>query len=513
MSGTSRTSGTNEKKGKSGRNGTAEEKLGPSLDINLAHIRKETGNSFDIRIRSLTIQMPGPGQAKAAIVYTDGLSDSQAMLASLLNERAHENPGIVDAKRWLGYLRESVITEAGVAEIADFNSLFDHLLSGDSILLLEGADTALAVGTKKLKARNVEEPNVQAVVRGPREGFTEVLTWNTAMIRRKIKNRRLWIETKTIGRVTQTEVALAYINGIVSEEALAELRKKLDAIDIDGILESNYIEELIIDRKFSLFPTVFNTERPDAVAAQILEGRIAVLVDGTPFALVVPALFEQFFQSGEDYYQPSVFSSLIRFLRVLSFFLTLMTPALYIAITTFHQELLPTTLLYNLASQREGVPLPAFVEALLMEVTFEILREASVRMPRTIGQSISIVGTLVIGQAAVQAGLVTAAMVIVVSITAIANFVMPAFNLGIAARIIRFFLMALGASFGLFGLFLGVIVIVLRLCVLRSFGVPYMSTFAPLRLTEQRDTLFRVPFAFMKKRPTNIQSRNVVRQK
>lgn len=258
---------------------------------------------------------------------------------------------------------------------------------------------------------------------------------------------------------------------------------------------------------------MFNSERPDVVAAGLLEGRVAILVDGTPFALLAPALFVQFFQSSEDYYQRSDFSTLIRLLRFLAFVLATPTPSFYIAITTFHQEMLPTTLLYNLASQREGVPFPAFIEALLMEVTFEILREASVRMPKTIGQSISIVGTLVVGQAAVDAGLVSAAMVIVVSITAIANFVLPAFNMGIAARIIRFGLMILAASFGLYGMFIGIIGLVLHLCSLRSFGVPYMAPLAPYQAEDQKDTLFRVPLPRMRDRPRSLKPQKLRRQR
>ena len=228
-----------------------------------------------------------------------------------------------------------------------------------------------------------------------------------------------------------------FIKGIVNDKVVEEVRKRLDRIDIDGILESGYIEELIQDETYTPFPTVYNTERPDVIAAGLLEGRIAILVDGTPFVLLVPALFTQYFQSAEDYYQRSDFG-LLRMLRYLALFIALLGPSLYIAITTFHQEMLPTALLISLAAQREGVPFPAFIEALMMEVTFEILREAGVRMPRAVGQAVSIVGALVIGQAAVEAGIVSAAMVIVVSITAIANFSFPSFNMAISIRILRF---------------------------------------------------------------------------
>lgn len=492
-------------------NVAANEKLEDSLKDNLRRIGEETGRSPDIKTHLFQLDLAEERTLQGAVLFTEGMSDPQPMIQMLLVMATEENPA--DAESCFYHLKEKVLSGGEIREIDRFESLYSTLLSGFSIVLLDGIRKALAVNTIKLNARPVEEPNVQSVLRGPREGFTEVLSWNTSMLRRKIKNPKLWIETRVLGAETRTSVAVAYLKGIVTEEIVEEVRRRLDRIDIDGILESNYIEELIKDHRYTPFPTVFNTERPDVVAAQLLEGRVAILVDGTPFVLCVPALFTQFFQSSEDYYQPSDFATLIRLLRFLSFLLAILTPSLYIAVTTFQPELLPPTLLFNLASQREGVPFPAFLECLLMEVTFEILREASVRMPKTIGQSVSIVGTLVVGQAAVQAGLVTAGMVIVVSVTAISNFVMPAFNMGISARILRFFLMALGATFGLYGVFLGFILIIVRLCSMQSFGVPYMAPIAPFKSADQKDALLRLSFLKMLLRPASIKNPNRVRQR
>jgi spore germination protein KA len=291
------------------------------------------------------------------------------------------------------------------------------------------------------------------------------------------------------------------------------VRRRLDRIQIDGILESGYIEEFIQDRTYTPFPTVYNSERPDVIAAGLLEGKVAILVDGTPFVLMVPALFIHFFQSPEDYAQRFDISTLIRLLRYVSFFITLFAPSLYIAVTTFHQEMLPTNLLINLAAQREGVPFPAFIEALLMEITYEILREAGIRMPRTVGQAVSIVGTLVIGQAAVQAGIISAVMVIIVSITAISSYVMPSGSMSISVRMLRFPFMGLAASLGIFGIFAGVFGLLFHLCKLRSFGVPYMTPLAPFITQDQKDTLFRYPWPRMKTRPTLIGDKNKIRQK
>ncbi len=303
-----------------------------------------------------------------------------------------------------------------------------------------------------------------------------------------------------------------YLKGIASDKVVEEVRARLDRIDIDGILESGYIEELIQDERYSPFPTMYSTERPDVVASEILEGRIAILIDGTPFVLTVPALMIQFFHAAEDYYQRADISTLIRIIRLISFVIALLGPSLYIAITTFHQEMLPTSLLIGLAAQREGVPFPAFIEALLMEVTFEILREAGIRMPRAVGQAVSIVGTLVLGTAAIEAGIVSAAMVIVVSITAISSFVFPAFNMSISIRMLRFALMGLAASFGIFGIIVGVIALVLHLCSLRSFGVPYVSPFSPMIIQDLKDTIVRLPIWAMLTRPRLISQKNIFRQ-
>lgn len=484
------------------------------LEDNVRRIRQGVGDSADIKFRGVHIDAGSCGPVSMTIIYVDGMSNLQRMLHAILNDEAFRRQKLSSPDDVLAFCKASVIAEGEVSDITTLDRLFDMLLEGFSILLVDGSARALAIGTKELKARSVEEPNVQAVVRGPREGFSEVLVWNTAMLRRKINSRYMWIETMKIGEVTQTDVALVYIENIASKQLVEEARRRLQAIETDSVLESNYIEEFLQDHRYSPFPTIFNTERPDVVAAGLLEGRIAILVDGTPFALMAPALFVQFFQSSEDYYQRSDFASMIRLLRFLSFLLACVTPAVYIAISTFHQEMLPTTLLYNLASQREGVPFPAFVEAIMMEVTFEILREASVRMPKSVGQAISIVGTLVVGQAAVEAGLVSAAMVIVVSITAISNFVIPSFNMGISVRIIRFCLMILAASFGLYGIFMGGIVLTLHLCTLTSLGVPYMSPIAPFRLTDQQDTLVRSSMYSMFKRPSSLNpNRNNRRKK
>lgn len=486
--------------------------ISPDLQFNIDHIKKKLGNSSDIVIRNF--QAGKNGEIKLGIIYTDGLTDSASIQDLILDTLMVEirNADLeVAVPDCFEIIKSQTLPVGGIVEITDFQKLFNHVLSGDTMLLMDGSPKGLALGSRGWVDRGVQEPSSQTVVRGPKDGFTETLRTNTALIRRRIKDPNLWLETKQIGEKTQTDVAIMYLKGVANDKTVSELQSRLNRINIDAILESGYIEELIQDEVYTPFPTVYNTERPDAVAAAILEGRIAILVDGTPFVLIVPALMVHFFQSSEDYYQRADIATLIRVLRYLSFFLALLTPSLYVAVSTFHQEMLPTPLLISLASQREGVPFPAVVEAMLMEVVFEILREAGVRMPRAIGSSISIVGALVIGQAAVEAGFVSATMVIIVSLTAICSFVFPANSMASAFRMLRFLFMILAATFGLYGIILGLIVMVLHLNSLRSFGLPYLAPNAPFILQDQKDNIIRMPHWSLLKRPRLISKNDTDR--
>lgn len=487
-----------------------------SLQENFRHIHEKLGYSTDIIIREVRIGKNG--DQNMGIIYTDGLADKKVitdfimesvMLDIKMSDEADRQ--IASAPNPVQVLKDYALTIGDIKDVSDFETLFASILSGEAVVLLDGHSHGIAASTRGWKDRGVTEPNTESVVRGPREAFTETLRTNTALLRRKIKNPNLWLETKTIGRVTRTDVAVMYIKGIANDKVVEEVRARLERIDIDGILEGGYIEEMIQDNNYSPFPTIYNSERPDVIAAELLEGKIAIMVDGTPFVLVVPALFVSFLNAAEDYYHRADISSLVRFLRYIGIFISLLGPPLYIAITTFHQEMLPTPLLISLAAQREGVPFPAFIEALMMEVAFEILREAGLRMPRTIGPAVSVVGTLVIGQAAVEAGIVSPAMVIVVSVTAISSFVFPSYSMANAFRMLRFPLMGLAASFGLFGIIVGLIAMVLHLCSLRSFGVPYMSPIAPLIPSDMKDTIFRLPHWMMLSRPRLMSNKNTRR--
>lgn len=489
--------------------------LTDSLNENIQQIQLQLGNSSDLRIRKIPL---GNSLTQVAVIYMEGLvskNSVQQLLDSFvkfmddkMDDCRFADEEITDVT---GLVCKFAITIGDIKSISDLSSLILDILSGNTFIGIDGCTQGIIVETADFEHRTVSEPTSQTVIRGPQEGFTETIGINISLIRRKIKDPNLWLETRRIGRVTQTTVAVMHLKGTADPKIVIEVQERLKQIDIDGILESNYIEELIKDNAATLFPTVYNTERPDVVAAALLEGRVAILVDGTPFVLLVPALFTQFFQAAEDYYHSQDFGFL-RSLRFLGLFISLLAPAMYIAITTFHQEMLPTLLLISLASQREGIPFPAFVEALIMEVIFELLREASIRMPKAIGSAISIVGALVLGQAAVEAGLVSPGMVIVVSITAIAGFIFPTIEMSITTRLLRFLFMVLAASFGLFGIVVLLIYIVLHLCHLQSFGVPYMTPFAPFNLADQKDNLLRVSWRQMIVRPYSFSPFNRHRQ-
>lgn len=486
------------------------------LKFNVENIQSHMGGSADLIVRVIQI---GAGSLEIAILYIEGLTEEKSIHQFIMEPLMHHHDrqrisseGEVDDDL-LDRLKYSVLTVGQIHEVDRLETLAESLMNGCVVVIPDGYDSGFHISMAGWEQRAVSEPTNQTVIRGPKEAFTENIRVNTSLIRRIIKNPNLVVKNQKIGKVTNTNVSLMYIRGIADEKALDEVNRRLGTIDTDAILESGYIEEFIQDEPYTIFPTIQNTERPDAVAASLLEGRIAILIDGTPHVLLVPALFVQYFQSAEDYYQRADISTLIRILRYFSLFIATLVPALYIAITTFHQEMLPTSLLISLASQREGVPFPAFIEALIMEATYEILREAGVRMPRAVGQAVSIVGTLVIGQAAVDAGIISASMIIVVSITAISSYVIPEFDMSIAIRITRFIFMGLSAAFGMFGIFIGMIALLLHLSHLRSFGVPYMTPVGPIVLSDQKDTILRVPHPSMKTRPSMFGRFNPFRQR
>ncbi len=485
--------------------------LSPSLQANADAIRSRFGGSFDLVVR--LFRSDATPSRELALIYIDGIVDAETVNVSIMEPlMSMQLPQHAHTKgtKLLEALRDCIVSVGSVGEMFTLEEALQAVSDGLCLIVAEGCTSVLTASVTGGEQRSVTIPQTQTVIRGPQYGFVENIRTNISLVRRIIRSSDLHVQMHKIGRQTHTDVAVLYLNGVVDEGVLKEVYRRLGDIDIDGVLESGYIEEFIQDETFTLFPTILNTERPDTVASILLEGRVAIMVDGTPIALMAPITFFSFFQSPEDYYQRFDIATLVRVIRYVAFIVSILLPALYIAVTTFHQEMLPTTLLISIAAQREGVPFPGLVEALLMEMTFEVLREAGLRMPRAIGPAISIVGALVLGQSAVQAGIVSAVMVIVVSFTAISNFVMPEFNMGAASRIIRFIFMVMAGMFGFFGIFISVLVMLVHLVSLRSFGVPYMSPMAPGSASQSafRDMFIRLPWWAMIYRPFELQLRN-----
>ncbi|SDW86496.1 spore germination protein [Paenibacillus sp. PDC88] len=400
-------------------------------------------------------------------------------------------------------LEKVPISLSHVKKAKTWREAADGVTDGCVLVLVEENDEALLFDLKGGLRRSVQEPQTEGVVRGPREGFTEMIRANTGLIRFKLKTPMLKMENFTLGTETKTSVVLAYIKGIARDDLIDDVRQRIKKINIDGVLESGYIEELIEDHPYSPFPQLHYTERPDTVVANLLEGRFCILVDGTPFALLGPVTMWQMLQASEDYYERFFISNFLRWIRLFFMMVALFLPALYIAITTFHQDMLPTTLIISIAAAREAIPFPALVEALLMEISFEALREAGVRLPKAVGQAVSILGALVIGQAAVTAGIVSAPMVIIVSMTGIASFTIPRFNFAITLRLLRFPIMVLAGTLGLFGIVIGTVLISAHLTQLTSFGQPYLLGVSPYRKGETKDIIMRVPWWKMIFKPSS----------
>ena len=489
--------------------------LSKDINKNIKVLRSVFEHCDDVVMREIEVVVKEP--IRALIVFVEGMSDESAINEHII-EAVQQNAAIISrgqrltGANTLKITKDQVLSVNNAQATGDLSKLVEQVMAGSVALLIDGTAGVIIINVREWKSRSVEEPNSEPLLRGPRDGFTETLRTNTALVRRRIKTPRLKMEGYKIGRLSKTDVVIAYIHGIANDKVVEEVRRRLNRIEIDGIMESNYLEELIEDDPFSVFPQTNITERPDKVAAHLLEGYVAIMVDNTPVSMIVPATFPVLLQSAEDYYNRYPYAFFIRLLRFIALNISLLLPSLYVAIVTFHQEMLPTPFIISIAAQREGTPFPAFIEALFMETVFEILREAGIRLPRQIGQAVSIVGALVIGDAAVNAGLVSPAIVMVVALTAIASFTLPNISASFALRLLRFPIIFMAAFLGLFGVMIALMTILFHLCSLRSFGVPYLSPLTPFNLRDMKDSFIRMPWWFMKTRPALVGRQDQGRQ-
>lgn len=476
--------------------------LSKELRINVDQILTDFGHSSDLIVNYIQYEQ---GVTSLASIYIKEMADTKAISAiseELVNTKSENKK--VKPNEYFDFLMNHIAIGRATSNGQDFKSLYEELLAGNMVFLIDACASYFSVITSSSEGRAINEPTSQTIIKGPKNAFTENIDKNVYLIRTLIRNEALRVEAITIGTVTHTRVKILYLNGIAKDDIVADIRSRVQKINYDGILSTGYIEEIIKTDPYSIFPSVLNSERPDTVVAGLLEGKVSIISDGSPYVIITPAPFSDFLQASDDYYENFYISSLMRIVRYVALVFTLLVPATYIALITFHQEIIPTPLLISIAAQREGVPFPALFEVLLMDLTFEILREAGIRMPRAVGSAIAIVGALVLGQAAVEAGLVAAATVIVVALTAISSFAITNYAMSNAIRLLRFVFIFMGGMLGLYGISMGLIVLTLHLCKLKSASVPYLSPVAPFIKGGNKDSIVRYPLLKLKFRPAGI---------
>ncbi|MDI4646311.1 spore germination protein [Cohnella hashimotonis] len=448
-----------------------------STDTVARLLEQHFGRSADLALVPIRI-----GSGQGMLCYLKTMTNAGFLTENVTKPllQAHRQGNFPPDGLGLDALREFLFGGLVTLLLGDPQSLSALLSQGYAGLLLDGEPNMLIIDVKELEKRPIGEPTTQNVIKGPKEAFTESADTNMSLIRRRIINERLRFEKFVVGSQTKTPVYLTFMEGEADERVLRDIRDFLQDNSMVSLFDSGSLEQLFRSKRTLLFPAVYHSERPDSICSCLLDKRVGLIVNGSPFVLIVPALFADFFKSPEDEYQWSVIGSLIRSLRYLAFMLSLSLSALYVAVTCYHQELIPTLLLTSIAAQRTGIPFPAVVEMFLMEITFELLREAGTRMPRLVGQSISIAGALVLGEAAVQAGIVSNITVIVVALTAIAGFVSPVYSFGANIRLFRYVLIILGSLFGLFGVIVGIAFLAVQLTQIETFGIPYFSPMSRL---------------------------------
>ena len=481
--------------------------LTASLNENIRQIENLFTDCEDVIKRRFPI-----GEEKkvwAYIIYVDSMADrqvvEQSVLYPLMVGVREVLPKIEDIQTsLLDFIKDGGMTTAEVKNIDNMNDVCNQVLSGDTVLMIDGYQQAIAISTKGFPNRGVEKPDTESVVRGSKEGFSESLRVNTVLIRRRIRDTKLKVKQKQAGIRSKTDIAIMYLEDIVRPKILEEVNQRLEDFKVDAILDSGHIEQLIQDDWKSPFPQIQITERPDKAASAILEGRIVIIVDNSPFVLLLPTTLNCFFQSSEDYYERWEIASFIRFIRYGAAFLATALPGLYIALTTYHLAMIPTNLMLSMAAAREGVPFPAIIEVLIMELAFELLREAGIRLPDPIGSTIGIVGGIIIGQAAVEANIVSPIIVIIVSLTAISSFAIPSHSLGVAFRLSKYMVIFLSSILGLYGFLISMLILIIHLSALKSFNIPYLAPYAallPPYNNDYQDSLLRLPFFMKTKRP------------
>lgn len=510
------------------------ESVFPSLSVNLdfLKVKYNTLINSDIVVREFTLTARNR-QYGAFLIYIDGMVDTKiindfVLEPLMLRNRANSYDGnetrvvseaisnnitVRKVKKFdlVDYIYNSLVPQNAVKKKKSFNDILPDINMGNCLLFVDTIDTAFSIDAKGFKQRGVDSPKNETVIRGAQEAFTEAIRTNTSMIRRFVNNENLVIESLSVGKVTKTKCAVCYMKDIANDDLVAEVKYRLNNLDIDTIISSGQLEQLIEDNSKCSLPQMLSTERPDKAANHILSGRVVVIVNGSPYVLIMPCVFVDFLSSAEDPNLKFQYANLLKFVRLVAFFITLLLPGLYVAITNFHQEIIPTELLFAIVASRESVPFPIIVEILAMEISFELIREASLRVPSPIGTTIGIIGALILGQAAVEASIVSPILIIIIAITGITSFAIPDFYLSFHLRIARFLYIIAGFLAGFLGIGIVLFVHLILLCSLKSFGVSYLAAYIPAT-SKNNKAYFMPPFWSREKRPDFLNSKRPKKQ-
>ena len=473
--------------------------LTKSLEQNMAAIHEALRDCGDIVQREFCVG----GGGRLVMLYADNFVDLEALRESILETvmleyRSPQPKGILEA------LLEEAIAISEVKKITTVDEICDAVFWGDTVLLMDGDDFALQATTKQFPNRGISKAETEVVVQGPKDAFMEVMAFNIVLTRRRIRDPKLKLKRKKAGNRTKTDIALMYMEDLVRPEVLAQVEKQLDAMHIAGLLDSGSMEQLLERRKYSPFPQLQMTERPDKTASALLEGRVVLLADNTPYAILLPATLNTFFQAAEDYYERWEIMSFIRLIRYAAAFFAVALPGLYIAFAVYHPQLMPTALALKVASTRGAIPFSVIGEVLIMELAFELLREAGIRLPSPVSSTIGIVGGIIIGSAAVEAGIVSPVVVIVAALTGICTFVIPNVSIVSGLRISKYLVILLASVFGLFGVWAALLLLLGHLAGLTSYGIPYLYPYCSSSINNDRDwedSIFRLPLSKRSGRP------------
>lgn len=454
-----------------------------NINENLEYLKSKYNTllNTDVKIREFNLCVCNQ-EHRCFLIYIDGLADSISINHFILK------PFMIEKHKYdknankdlANYIDNYLLPQNSVKRVDKFEDVFSGINMGDCLLFIDTLSIAFAIDVKSSEKRSIDVPNNETIIKGPQEAFVENFRTNTSLIRRIINNENLIIENISVGKISKTRCGICYMQNITNGDLVAEVKYRLNNLDIDALLSTGQLEQLICEGKSFGIPQVLSTERPDKCTKYILQGRVVIMVNGNPYALILPSTIEDFLFSPEDTNLGPSFANFLRGIRILAALLTLLLPGIYIATTSFHQEILPTELLFSILSARQNVPFPIIFEILLMEFSFELIREAGLRVPSPIGSTIGIVGALILGDAAVNAGIVSPTLIIIVAITGISSFAIPDFSFGFHLRIFRFLFIALGFCCGFLGIGAGLFIYITILCSIKSFGVPFTSPIAPV---------------------------------